>query len=1042
MRLAGLLLLIFAISIGVATFLENDFGTSSAKAAVYNARWFEVIIGLLIVNFTVVIFTHRLYRKEKIVQLIFHCSFILILVGAAVTRYIGYEGAMHIREGKTANTFISTTTYVSLSASNGNDRYEKDKEVLFSSLMGADYSNSFKMGNEEVEVDLIEYIPNATYTLEDSENGQSIITIVTTGDGGRLDKFLRKGRSEQIGNVSFSFGDSTRMNHVHIIETDSGFIFRSPTPIRYMRMADQGMGSIEMNTWHSFEQRHLYVAGGTSFVFKDYHPSATIKIEPSGEKDDKSADVLRFKVSKGNLNKEISVVGGKGILQDETTLQLGDTRVSVGYGALLLQLPFSIQLRDFQLDRYPGSDSPSSYASEVTLIDESENISRQQRVYMNHILEHKGFRFYQSSYDQDEKGTILSVNHDYWGTFITYWGYFFLAVGLIAIFFSPNTRFATLSRLIGQIHARRAKLATAMILFPMAIFAQELNPVSPEHAEKFGTIIHQEQGGRMVPLNTISSQILRKVVKKNTYKGLTPDQVFIGMISNSEHWRDEKMIRVKSEDIMQLLGVEEGQYASFIDFFTPQGDYKIREQVEAAFNKKPAERDIFDKEIMHVDERVNICYMTYFGNFLKVFPIPGHPEDKWTTPYEEFDNLSPTDSIFITGAFQNYFQALKKGKSTGDYSAANEIIDRIKAYQLEYGSNVIPSETKVSLEIFYNKANIFKRLFPYYTLVGFIFLIVLFTRILQPKWKLNAVIKVFQGLIVAGFIVHLGALVLRWYLSGHEPWSNGYESMIYIAWATLLAGLLFYKKSAITMAVTALLSGIILFVAHLSWMDPEITNLVPVLNSYWLTIHVATITSSYGFLALGALLGFISLVSMIIRRKSNYQKLTLTIKELTYVTEMTLTVGLVLLTIGNFLGGIWANESWGRYWGWDPKETWAMATIIFYAFFLHMRFIPGLRGFFAFNFAALIGFSSVIMTYFGVNYYLSGLHSYAKGDPVPIPTFVYYSIAIIGIISLWAYLADKFIKPPKGVKPQGKRGKTPNGSGKKPDAKLETAVSN
>ncbi|MDH5397215.1 MAG: cytochrome c biogenesis protein CcsA, partial [Cyclobacteriaceae bacterium] len=292
--------------------------------------------------------------------------------------------------------------------------------------------------------------------------------------------------------------------------------------------------------------------------------------------------------------------------------------------------------------------------------------------------------------------------------------------------------------------------------------------------------------------------------------------------------------------------------------------------------------------------------------------------------------------------------------------------------------------------------------------------------------------KILKWLITAGFAVHSLGLIARWYISGHEPWSNGYESMIYIAWAGLLAGLIFQKKSPMTLAVTAILSGIILWVAHMSWMDPEITNLVPVLKSYWLAIHVATIVASYGFLALGALLAFINLVSMILRNKKNQVRLNLTIKELTYVIEMTLIVGLVLLTIGNFLGGIWANESWGRYWGWDPKETWALATIIFYAFILHMRFIPGLRGIYAFNFASLFGFSSVIMTYFGVNYYLSGLHSYAAGDPVPVPQFVYYTLATMVFVSLAAFINERIFGE-KNIKMKGG-----NGQGKAEDAKVET----
>jgi cytochrome c-type biogenesis protein CcsB len=238
--------------------------------------------------------------------------------------------------------------------------------------------------------------------------------------------------------------------------------------------------------------------------------------------------------------------------------------------------------------------------------------------------------------------------------------------------------------------------------------------------------------------------------------------------------------------------------------------------------------------------------------------------------------------------------------------------------------------------------------------------------------------------------------------------------MLYIGWATILAGLLFSRRSPVTLAATAILGGLILFVAHLNWLDPEITPLVPVLKSYWLMIHVAVITASYGFLGLGALLGFITLWLYIFRRGKNRMAMELAIRELTMINEMALIAGLAFLTVGNFLGGVWANESWGRYWGWDPKETWALVTILVYAAVVHLRFVKSFKGVFAFNVASLLAFSSVIMTYFGVNYYLSGMHSYAKGDPVPIPSFVYYAIAVVALTIFLAWRKRELLPlPPK-----------------------------
>jgi len=267
------------------------------------------------------------------------------------------------------------------------------------------------------------------------------------------------------------------------------------------------------------------------------------------------------------------------------------------------------------------------------------------------------------------------------------------------------------------------------------------------------------------------------------------------------------------------------------------------------------------------------------------------------------------------------------------------------------------------------------------------------------KWP----IRIAFGLLVACFRLHTAGLGIRWYVSGRAPWSNGYESMIYIGWTTLLAGLIFGRKSMGGLTATSILAATILMVASLSYLDPEITPLVPVLRSYWLTIHVSMEAGSYGFLMLGAIIGVLNLILISLRNSNNTVRVMRTIKEMSWISEMTLIGGLFMVSIGTYLGGVWANESWGRYWGWDAKETWALVTILVYSFILHMRFIPGLRGFYAFNVASLFGFATVMMTYFGVNYYLSGLHSYAAGDPVPIPTFVYYTVGSLLTLSLIAY---------------------------------------
>jgi len=335
------------------------------------------------------------------------------------------------------------------------------------------------------------------------------------------------------------------------------------------------------------------------------------------------------------------------------------------------------------------------------------------------------------------------------------------------------------------------------------------------------------------------------------------------------------------------------------------------------------------------------------------------------------------------------------------------LLSELRIDQQLYWNLTGTNSSRIQSEILLNKLSVFNRLAGIYFIIGLLLLGLLFYQVFYPQKKISLFIKGLLMVLLVGFIFHTLGLGLRWYVSARAPWSNGYESMIYIAWTASLAGLLFARKSLGGLTATVLLAAIFLGVSGLSFLDPEITPLVPVLKSYWLTIHVSLEAGSYGFLLLGALIGLINLALISAMNSKNKQRVKSIVKQMSYRSELILIVGLFMLSIGTYLGGIWANESWGRYWGWDAKETWALVSILVYAFILHMRFVPGLKGFYKYNVASVIGLYSIVMTYFGVNYYLSGLHSYATGDPVPIPTWAYYLTAFIILLSLFAHVKKK-----------------------------------
>ena len=1022
MRLMAILILLFFVAIGYATFIENDFGTQTAKALIYNTTWFEVIIVLLSVNMIANINRYKLWRKEKWPVLLFHISFILIVVGAGVTRYVSFEGMMSIREGEQSNLIVSDRTFLQINVHDNAYQYSYDKPLLLHDYEGPleflksnNFSQDVKFLDNDISVDYVDYIPNAVDTLIIGE-GIPTLTIVLAGANGRETYYLQEGRAKRYLGLNFSFG-TPLPGHVNFFYQNDELMVQLPSDGEFMRMADRFQGSVKKDSIQPLMLRSLYMVDGQNFVIPILNEKATLThyagVNPEGQE---MEDLLKVRVRSNGEEQLIELFGDKGFVSNRNQFQLGGLNFSLSYGSKYYQTPFFIGLNDFQLERYPGSNSPASFASEVTLIDGEEKTNH--RVFMNNVLDYKGYRFFQSSYDQDELGTVLSVNHDFWGTWISYLGYLMMTVGMVATMFSKKTRFASLRKKLDDLRLKRALSLLFFVSLSSSILAQssssvdsliQANAIDKIHADEFGRLVVQDDGGRLKPFSTTTSEVLRKVSRKSEYKGLNSNQVVLGMLQNPYLWQLAPMIKVNNDELKEKLGLED-KYTSFLSFFSDEAKYVLTNDVEVAYAKKPAERSKYDKEVMNVDERVNICYMVYNGSFMRFFPIPDDANNKWISPSMNQGLMMGDDSLFVNNILPIYYKSLQQALNDGDYEVPNNTLTAIKNYQLKFGSAVYPSDMKIESEVFYNEFKVFNRLSYYYAIVGLIMILLLIQQILKErKWR-NHIIKLAFVLVGIGFVAHTIGLMGRWFISGHAPWSNAYESVIYIAWATILAGFIFSRKSLMTVAATAILSSLLLMVAALNWLDPEITNLVPVLDSYWLIIHVAIITASYGFLALGALLGFLNLILMIIQSSTNKSRIAASLKELTFINEMSITTGLFMLSVGTFLGGVWANESWGRYWGWDPKETWALASMLIYIFVLHMRFIPKIKGLFAFNLASIVAYSSIIMTYFGVNFYLSGLHSYAKGDPMPIPSFVYYSIFIVTLVAVLAKWRQKQLR--------------------------------
>ena len=934
---------------------------------------------------------HKLFRLEKIASLTFHLAFIFILIGAGITRYISYEGMMHIREGDSTNLFISDDTFLQVHIDDKKHQYKYDKKLYLSGITSNIFNIKVNFKENDISIRSVEFLPNVKDSLfVGYEGGKKMLHLIVPGENGMQDEFLSDKEQRIIKGEVFTFNNPL-VGAINF-SSDSNLIYcNSPNFVNTMSMETREVSSFDSLQSFLFNKKTLHTINGLNIVLKNILDNAKIMpISTSNVMVDGAEDALIVKVMANGKEHLITLYGGRGYAGIDEVFAIDNLNFKLSYGSKYYSTPFRVKLRDFQLDRYPGSMSPSSYAAEVSVLD--GEYEEEYRIFMNNVLQYGGYRFFQSSYDKDEKGTILSVNHDWMGTFVTYIGYFFLILGFVLVFLTKKTRYNFLTQ--------KLKKLSVVILLPLffsnTLFASDV--ISANHTANFDALVVQDNGGRLKPVHTQTSEYLRKIYGKDKFNHQSATQVIIGMMHDPISWSKEPIIKVSHQKLRELVNKSDlkSKYirVCFNDFFGENGNYLLTNVVEQAYEKLPKDRGQFDKDVIKVDERVNICFAVFSGGIFRLFPLPNDSNNTWLS-FTSVIDFSGNDSLFVANIMPMYFSGIKDGLENNNWSTADSIVSYIHKFQARYGAEVLPEKLKINLEITTNKFNLFSKLFLYYFILGLLLISFIIFQLFQEKKWVSIFISVLKWLVIFGFIIHTFGLAARWYISGHAPWSNGYESMIYIAWATILSGLIYTKRSALTLAATAVVSGLLLMVAHLNWLDPEITNLVPVLNSYWLMIHVAIITASYGFLVLGAILGLISLWLIIFTNSDNKIKLNNTLTELTIINEKTIEVGLFMLTVGTFLGGVWANESWGRYWGWDPKETWALVSILIYVFILHMRFIPTLRSKLIFNTVSMFAIWTIIMTYFGVNYYLSGLHSYAAGDPMPIPTFVYYLFALM-----------------------------------------------
>lgn len=635
------------------------------------------------------------------------------------------------------------------------------------------------------------------------------------------------------------------------------------------------------------------------------------------------------------------------------------------------QLPFSITLNQFEIIYYKGTLAPMDFISHISVADKDCHRQIQGKVSMNHIFSYQHYRFYQSGYSEDNEGSVFSVSHDPYGIGITYAGYTLLLLSTVFFFFSPQSRFRQLLK-SPLLHR---SLTVILLLFAFSLNSNFLKANSPspkvlprEVAEHFGDL-YILYNNRICPLQTFARDFTIKLYGSSSYKGLTPEEVLTGWLFYYDSWKNEPIIRIKSNEARKLLEIE-GNYARLKDYISTINEYKL----EKMMNHIRSGEQVTDKRgIEEADEKFNIINLVCTDAMMKIFPcrnIAGKTLE-WYSQSDQLPQDMDNDKwVFIrkSMSYVNEMIVMKK------YNDACLLLEKIKKYQQKECDGLLPADNKFKAEKIYNQFDYSKSVAMACICIGLICFIYYCHCMASQKRTSRKAIIILNILLWIVFTYLSAAICLRGYVSNHLPLSNGFETMQFMAWCTLLLTFLLQRKFAMLLPFGFLLCGLTLMVSMLGESNPQITQLMPVLQSPLLSIHVVVIMIAYSLLAFIMLNGVTAVILHQSQKECKEQ-----IERLQIISQIILYPAIFLLAIGIFIGAVWANVSWGRYWGWDPKEVWALITMLVYALALHPRSLPWFHRTMFFHVFCITAFITVLITYFGVNFLLGGMHSYANG---------------------------------------------------------------
>lgn len=650
------------------------------------------------------------------------------------------------------------------------------------------------------------------------------------------------------------------------------------------------------------------------------------------------------------------------LTKEEGRLVLGQGEVSTRFTTTdggESSLPFTVELKNFEVVYYPATNTPADFVSHLEVTDGADDAVKMCSVSMNHPLDLHGYRLFQSGYGSDGSTTILTVNHDPYGTGITYFGYALLLLSFVAYLLLRGSVFrATLCEL------RRGAVAALLCLAAYSADAAVTPRALPaDVAYRFCDLL-VNYNGRVCMAHTLARDFTAKICGSTSIDGYTAEQVFTGWMLFPEGWNEQPIVKVKDAAIREALNID-GSHTSMRSFFDDYGEYRLKDMSRNAMSGKVSGASA----TMDVEDKINLVNNLTEGRLLKIFPCVDGTKVSWYAFGETLPDDMPTDEALFVRKSISYFASLCV---SGDYDSARTFIDKLEKYQRDKCGDALPSQSRLTAENIYNNISQV-RLVAMLLIVLSLVLLADYCASASKGGRQHRHVALASTVAAACAAIYVTLLIaLRWYVSGHVPMSNGYETMLFMSWCAFPLAFVLKRYGSLLSTLALMMCGLCLMVAGISQMNPQISPLVPVLQSPLLCVHVAVIMLAYCLLAFMMLVGVVGLVMRYVARRPDP-----VVRHLALIGQAILVPAVMLLAVGIFVGAVWAGFSWGRYWGWDPKEVWALITLMVYSVPLHTRRLSAFSHPLALHVFMAVAFLSVLVTYFGVNYLLGGMHSYA-----------------------------------------------------------------